>query len=127
MKAGVLLALDVLHPSSKAQASNSPASIVPPSTAPSPMPRSSSPGFSNLQVKSLEEAIEWVKRGPNCSADDYEVEIRQVFEFKMGKCGHQFGLEMEQSASGRNRLPAGRTSPVPTALPLSSWVATIDV
>ena len=37
-------------------------------------------GFSILQVKSLEEAIEWVKRSPNCSAGDYEVEIRQVFE-----------------------------------------------
>ena len=39
-------------------------------------------GFSILQAKSLEEAIEWVKRGPNCSADDYEVEIRQVFEME---------------------------------------------
>jgi hypothetical protein len=35
-----------------------------------------------LQVKSLEEAIEWVKRGPNCGAGDYEVEIRQVFEME---------------------------------------------
>src|SRR6266478_9291227 len=69
-------------PAPKAHASNSPASLVPPSTAPSPRPRSSSPGFSILQVKSLEEAIEWVKRGPNCSADDYEVEIRQVFEME---------------------------------------------
>jgi hypothetical protein len=39
-------------------------------------------GFSILQVKSLAEAIEWVKRGPNCCADDYEVEIRQVFEME---------------------------------------------
>jgi len=39
-------------------------------------------GFSILQVKSLAEAIEWVKRGPNCSAGDYEVEIRQVFEME---------------------------------------------
>jgi hypothetical protein len=36
-----------------------------------------------LQVKSLEEAIEWVKRGPNCNpGGDYEVEIRQVFEME---------------------------------------------
>ncbi len=42
MKAGVLLALDGLHPAPKAHASNSPASLVPSSTAPSPRPRSSS-------------------------------------------------------------------------------------
>ena len=33
-----------------------------------------------LQVKSLEEAIEWVKRSPNSHAGEGEVEIRQVFE-----------------------------------------------
>jgi hypothetical protein len=33
-----------------------------------------------LQVKSLEEAIEWVKRNPNGDAGESEVEIRQVFE-----------------------------------------------
>ena len=40
-------------------------------------------GFTILQVKSLEEAIEWVKRAPNCSPGvDSEVEIRQVFEME---------------------------------------------
>jgi hypothetical protein len=39
-------------------------------------------GFSILQVKSLEEAVEWVKRGPNCGPGDYEVEIRQIFEME---------------------------------------------
>ena len=39
-------------------------------------------GFWLWQVKSLEEAIEWVKRGPNCGKGDYEVEIRQVFEME---------------------------------------------
>jgi hypothetical protein len=33
-----------------------------------------------LQVKSLEEAIEWVKRSPNGHVGESEVEIRQVFE-----------------------------------------------
>ena len=36
-------------------------------------------GFLILQVKSLEEAIEWVKRSPS-DAGESEVEIRQVFE-----------------------------------------------
>ena len=36
-------------------------------------------GFSIIQVKSLEEAIEWVKRAPNLSPDgEAEVEIRKV-------------------------------------------------
>ena len=39
-------------------------------------------GFSILQVRSMEEAVEWVRRGPNCHAGDYEVEIRQVFEME---------------------------------------------
>ena len=39
-------------------------------------------GFSILQVKSLEEAIEWVKRCPNPHASDSEIEIRQVFEME---------------------------------------------
>ena len=37
-------------------------------------------GFMLWQVKSLEEAIEWVKRFPNPHAGESEVEIRQVFE-----------------------------------------------
>lgn len=38
-------------------------------------------GFSIIQVKSKEEAIEWVKRAPNpFSGKETEVEIRQIFE-----------------------------------------------
>jgi len=37
-------------------------------------------GFMILQVKSLEEAVEWIKRSPNCAPGESEVEIRQVFE-----------------------------------------------
>ena len=37
-------------------------------------------GFWLWQVKSLEEAIEWVKRCPNPTGEDAEIEIRQVFE-----------------------------------------------
>ncbi len=39
-------------------------------------------GFWLWQVKSLEEAIEWVKRCPNPHNDDSEIEIRQVFELE---------------------------------------------
>ena len=37
-------------------------------------------GFWLIQVKSKEEAIEWVKRCPNPMEGDSEIEIRQVFD-----------------------------------------------
>jgi hypothetical protein len=37
-------------------------------------------GFWLIEVKSRDEAIEWVKRVPNPDAADSEIEIRQVFE-----------------------------------------------
>ena len=37
-------------------------------------------GFWLLQVKSKEEAIEWIKRCPNPMSGESEIEIRQVFE-----------------------------------------------
>jgi hypothetical protein len=82
MKAGVLLALDGLHPSSKGarvKFSGKSRTVI---DGPFTETKELIAGFSILQVKSLEEAIEWVKRGPNCSAQDYEVEIRQVFEME---------------------------------------------
>ena len=40
-------------------------------------------GFSIIQVKSLEEAIEWVKRAPNLSSNgETEVEIRKVMDIE---------------------------------------------
>jgi len=37
-------------------------------------------GFWLFQVKSKEEAIEWVKRCPNPTGEGWEIEIRQVSE-----------------------------------------------
>jgi len=82
IKAGILLAAEGLHPSSKGarvKVSGKSRTVV---DGPFTETKELVAGFSILQVKSLEEAIEWVKRGPNCSADDYEVEIRQVFEME---------------------------------------------
>ena len=39
-------------------------------------------GYWILQVKSLEEAVEWVKRIPNPDNDEGEVEIRPLFEME---------------------------------------------
>ena len=82
-KAGVLLALDGLHPSSKGarvRFSGKSRTVI---DGPFTEAKELIAGFSILKVKSLEEAIEWVKRGPNCNpGGDYEVEIRQVFEME---------------------------------------------
>ena len=82
MKAGVLLALDGLHPSSKGarvKFSGKSRTVV---DGPFTEAKELIAGFSILQVKSLEEAIEWVKRCPNPHDVDSEIEIRQVFEME---------------------------------------------
>ena len=37
-------------------------------------------GFSIWKVSSLQEAIDWVKKSPNCMTDDHVIEIRPLFE-----------------------------------------------
>ena len=82
IKAGVLLALDGLHPSSKGarvKFSGKSRTVV---DGPFTETKELVAGFWLWQVKSLEEAIEWVKRCPNPHAVDSEIEIRQVFEME---------------------------------------------
>ncbi len=82
-KAGVLLALDGLHASSKGarvKFSGTSRTVI---DGPFTEAKELIAGFSILQVKSLQEAIEWVKRAPNCNPNgDSEVEIRQIFEME---------------------------------------------
>ncbi len=83
MKAGVLLACDGLHPSSKGarvKFSGGSRTVI---DGPFTEAKELIAGFSILQVKSLGEAIEWVKRAPNCCpTGEGEVEVRQVFEME---------------------------------------------
>jgi hypothetical protein len=82
MKAGVLLAMDGLHPSSKGarvKFSGKSRTVV---DGPFTEAKELVAGFWLWRVKSLEEAIEWVKRCPNCSAGESEIEIRQVREME---------------------------------------------
>jgi len=81
-KAGVLLAMDGLHPSSKGARvhfSGKDRTVI---DGPFTESKELIAGFWLWQVKSLEEAIEWVKRSPPCAKSDYEIEIRQVFEME---------------------------------------------
>ncbi|HYS93907.1 MAG TPA: YciI family protein [Candidatus Acidoferrales bacterium] len=80
VKAGVMLAGEGLHPSSKGarvKFSGSKRTVI---DGPFGETKDLIAGFWLWQVKSKEEAIEWVKRCPNPTGTDAEIEIRQVFE-----------------------------------------------
>jgi hypothetical protein len=78
VKAGVLLAADGLHPSSKGarlKFSGGERTVI---DGPFTETKELVSGFWIIQVKSKAEAIEWASRAP--FADDEVVEVRQVFE-----------------------------------------------
>jgi hypothetical protein len=80
VKAGVLLAGEGLHPSSKGarvKFSGGERTVI---DGPFTEAKELVAGFWLFQVKSKEEAIEWVKRCPNPTGTEAEIEIRQVFE-----------------------------------------------
>lgn len=80
-KAGVLLAGEGLHPSSKGarvRFSGDKRTVI---DGPFTETKELVAGFWIIQVRSKEEAIEWVKRVPNpFPGSESEIEIRQVFE-----------------------------------------------
>ncbi len=80
-KAGVLLAGEGLHPSSKGARVKFSGKKRIVTDGPFTETKELVAGFWLWQVKSKEEAIEWVKRCPNPMPDEEsEIEIRQVFE-----------------------------------------------
>jgi len=88
VKAGVMLAGEGLHPSSKGvrvRFSGGKRTVI---DGPFAETKELIAGFWIWQVKSKEEAIEWVKRCPNPHNEETEVEIRQVFE------AEDFGAEL---------------------------------
>jgi hypothetical protein len=80
VKAGVMLAGEGLHPSSKGarvKFNGDDRTVI---DGPFAESKELIAGFWIWQVKSKEEAIEWVKRCPNPMGVEGEVEIRQIFE-----------------------------------------------
>jgi hypothetical protein len=81
VKAGVLLAAEGLHASSKGarvRFSGNKRTVI---DGPFSETKELVAGFWLFQVKSLDEAIEWVKRSPNpFPKGESEIEIRRVFE-----------------------------------------------
>jgi hypothetical protein len=80
VKAGILLAAEGLHPSSKGvrvRFNGDTRTVI---DGPFAETKELVAGFWLWQVKSRDEAIEWVKRCPNPHPGESEIEIRQVFE-----------------------------------------------
>ncbi|MGE0551695.1 MAG: YciI family protein [Kofleriaceae bacterium] len=81
VKAGIMVGGDGLHPSTKAarvRFSHGKRTVI---DGPFAETKELIAGYWLWQVKSMEEAIEWVKRCPDPMPDEEsEIEIRQVFE-----------------------------------------------
>jgi len=80
VKAGVMLAGEGLHPSSRGvrvRFEGARRSVV---DGPFTETKELVAGFWLWQVRSMEEAVEWVRRCPNPMLSDSEIEIRPVFE-----------------------------------------------
>jgi hypothetical protein len=95
VKAGVMLAGEGLHPSSKGarvRFSGDKRTVI---DGPFAETKELVAGFWIWQVRSKEEAIEWVKRCPNPMNTDTEIEIRQVFEAE--DFGAEFTPELREA------------------------------
>jgi hypothetical protein len=102
-KAGVLLAAEGLQPSSKGarvRFSGGKKTVI---DGPFTEAKELVAGFWLWQVKSLEEAIEWLKRAP---FQETEVEIRQVFEAE--DFGPEFTPELREQEERLRAEMAGR-------------------
>jgi hypothetical protein len=107
VKAGVMLAGEGLHPSSKGarvRFSGTQRTVI---DGPFAETKELVAGYWLWKVKSKEEAIEWVKRCPNPTGAESEIEIRQVFEAE--DFGPAFTPELrEQEARLRAQTDAKR-------------------
>jgi hypothetical protein len=97
VKAGVMLAFGGLQPSSKGKRvrfSGDKRTVI---DGPFTESKELIAGFMIWQVRSMEEALEWVKRCPNPDDGESEVEIRQVFE------AEDFGAELTPEMKERGQ------------------------
>jgi hypothetical protein len=92
VKAGIMLAGEGLHPSSKGkrvQFSGAKRTVV---DGPFAETKELIAGYWMWKVKSMDEAVDWVKRCPNPHNSDSEIEIRPVYEME------EFGAELTPEA-----------------------------
>lgn len=94
VKAGVMLAGEGLHPSSKGKRvvfNGQERHVI---DGPFTETKELVAGFWLWQVKSMDEALEWVKRCPNPMPTESEIEIRPVFEAE--DFGAEFSPELRE-------------------------------
>jgi len=113
VKAGVMLAAEGLHPSSKGARVKFSEGKQTVTDGPFTEAKELIAGFWLWRVKSKEEAIEWLKRAvkrcPNPMREDSEIEIRQVFEAE--DFGAEFTPELrEQEERLRAQMEQQKTS-----------------
>jgi hypothetical protein len=80
VKAGIMLAGEGLHPSAKGARVRFSGSKRVVTDGPFAETKELIAGFWIWEVKSLAEAIEWVKKCPNPTGQEGEIEIRQIYE-----------------------------------------------
>ena len=106
VKAGVMLAGEGLQPSSKGKRvrfSGSKRTVI---DGPFAETKELVAGFWLWQVRSMEEAIEWVKRCPNPFHGESEIEIRQVFEPE--DFGPELTPELREQEDRQRKQMAGK-------------------
>ena len=106
VKAGVLLAGEGLQASSKGKRvrfSGANRTVI---DGPFTETKELIAGFWLWQVRSMEEAIEWVKRCPNPHEGESEIEIRQVFE--AADFGSELTPELRESEERLRAQTAGK-------------------
>ena len=82
VNAGIMLSGDGLQPSSKAARVHFSGNNRMVTDGPFAETKELIAGFWMWQVKSMEEAIEWVKRCPNPMLEDSDIDIRPVYELE---------------------------------------------
>jgi len=106
VKAGIMIAGDGLQPSSKGarvRFSGKKRTVM---DGPFAETKELVAGFWIWQVKSKQEAIEWVKRCPNPMPGDSDIEIRQLFEAE--DFSEQFTPELQEQAERTYAQIAGK-------------------
>ncbi len=108
VKAGIMLEGEGLHPSSKGarvRFSDTKRTVI---DGPFAETKELVAGYWIWKVKSLQEAIDWVKRCPNPTGAEGEIEIRPIFE--LGDLGEGFTPELkEQEQRLRAQIEAQRS------------------
>lgn len=106
VKAGIMLAGDGLHPTSKGKRVRFSGTKRTVMDGPFSETKELIAGYWIWQVRSMDEAVEWLKRCPNPHSSETEVEIRPVFE--AADFGEEFTPELRERDQRLREQIAGK-------------------